>query len=279
MRIAHRLSIALAAVACAAPSAVLAATWGHGTTAAACYTSSISAATTAYTNGTCTVAAAGADAATAGSAQLRAYANYGTNSNGTLNNNWRAASFTNQGPDSGYGINNRQSADAGEGTSPEHAIDNDFYTDAVAYGFSKSTVLESVKIGWSGTDGDISVLYYAGTGDAFAAMGTWGTASGFAASGWKLLNHYNVAGGINSSNVDVGLNNVNKVSSSFWMVTAYNSAFGTTGFNSVSSGRDYFKLLSVSGTTAQSRVSEPGALALAGLAMGGMVLLRRRARR
>lgn len=274
MSIAHRLSIAIAAT-CLAPLAAQAATWGHSTTASACYTSSISAANTAYNNGTCTVTATGTDALTAGGAQLRAYANYG--SGGT----WRAASFTNQGSTSGYGINNRQSGDTGEGTSPEHAIDNDGFTDAIAYSFQKSTVLESVRIGWSGTDGDFSVLYYAGTGDAFAAMSSWGTETGFAASGWKLLNHYNVGANITSPDVDVSLNNSgqNKVSSSFWMVTAYNSAFGTTGFNSVSNGRDFFKLLSVSGQTAQSKVSEPGALALAGLAMGGMVLMRRRARR
>lgn len=271
MSIVHRLSIAAAALACLAPSVAMAATWGYGTTASACYTGSLSSATTVQNAGTCEITATGDGAATAGNAELRAYANYGGT---TSQRHWRVASLTNQGSGSGYGVNNRQSADTGEGVSPEHAVDNDYFTDAIAYGFDKSTILESVRIGWSGTDGDISVLYYDGTGDAFASMGNWGTASGFAASGWKLLSHYNVAGGISSPDVDVDLKNTGNISSSFWLVTAYNSAFGSTG--SWSSGKDYFKLLSVSGRTPQSDVAEPGALALAGLALGGMVVLRRR---
>lgn len=253
-----------------AASTAQAATWGHSGTASACYTSSITNATNVQNAGTCVVTASGPDAATAGNAELRAYSN---SRNGAR---WRAASLTDQGSNSGYGVNNRQSLDSGEGSSPEHAIDNDYYIDAVAYKFANSTMLQNVTLGWSSNDADFSVLYYDGDGDAFAAMANWGTgAADFAASGWKLLSHYNVSAA-GDTNISVGLNN-NTVSSSFWMVTAYSSAFGNIG--SSSNGKDYFKLLSVSGTKTEpprQEVSEPGALALAGISLFGMLALRRR---
>ncbi len=275
MTLAQRLSTLAALVACATPVSTLAATWGYSTTASACYTSSIANATSVQNAGTCKITATGADAAQAGGAELRAYANYGSGSG--FSGRWRAASLTNQGGASGYGINNRQSSDAGEGSSPEHAIDNDGFIDAVAYKFDNSTILQQVTIGWSSNDSDFSVLYYDGNGDAFASMQAWGTgAVDFANSGWKLLNHYNVAAQ-GDTDILVNLNNTT-VSSSFWMVTAYSSAFGGSALDTK---KDYFKLLSVGGIREPERneTPEPGALALAGLALAGIAVQRRRRNR
>lgn len=79
------------------------------------------------------------------------------------------------------------------------------------------------------------------------------------------------AGGIDNPDIHYGVNS-NNLSSSFWLITAYNSAFGGT---SLSTGNDAIKVLGVS-TGVATGVSAPGTLALAGLALVGMGALRRR---
>ena len=71
------------------------------------------------------------------------------------------------------------------------------------------------------------------------------------------------------------------VGSSWWLITAYNTNFGT-GTN-LTQGDDYFKLLAVAGTACTGtvtqcgpkRVPEPGSLALASLAIFGVIYTRR----
>lgn len=75
-------------------------------------------------------------------------------------------------------------------------------------------------------------------------------------------------------NQTINLVNSGGLSSSYWLVSAYSTAFGgpQVGTGVLSNGNDYFKLLSFSGTTA---VSEPGVLALAGLGLFGVAWSRR----
>lgn len=182
---------------------------------------------------------------------------------------WAAATLTSHS--GGFGVNNGNGADGGEGTNPEHAIDNDYFVDAVRFQFGQSTSLASVSMGWSTTDSDFSVLAWTGgnVGAGGPAMGTLNSMAG-----WTVVGNYAAVRAPDGSSTTT-INSTN-VTSSFWLITAYNSAFGT-GTN-LSNGNDFFKLLSVSGSTntPSTRVSEPGALALAGLGLFGAAVVRRR---
>jgi MYXO-CTERM domain-containing protein len=181
---------------------------------------------------------------------------------------WAAATLTNQGG-SGFGVNNGNSADVGEGGSPEHALDNDGFVDAVRFQFAQSTTLSAVRTGWMTTDADFTVLAWTGAGAV--NMGSLNNvANTRSMAGWTVVGNY-------ATSAAGTTNFTTSVSSSFWLITAYNSAFGT-GSN-LNNGNDFFKLLSVSGhtnTSTNNRVSEPGALALAGLGLMGAAVVRRR---
>lgn len=172
---------------------------------------------------------------------------------------------------SGIGI----SPDSGEYSS-EHGIDNLGNSDAVVLSFTQSTILNSVRIGWTGgNDSDISVLRWvgdasgptAGAGPNMADM-KWDT---LAASGWELVGSYSDLG-----TVARDLGNTTK-GSSWWMVSAYNSTYGgsikkpTAGGSEFDYGDDYFKLAAVGGSLCTAGggvncggtdVPEPASLAL-----------------
>lgn len=240
-------------------------------------------------------------------ATVRGFSNIAT-SNGTVTNTsntsgmagyWSAATLTNQGS-SGLGGNHGQHCGSGtnaalcqdiqEGGTPEHAFDNNQRTDAAMFQFGKSTTLKQVTFGWSTTDLDFTVLAWTGNGvptmgnyfitntnnnlvagnqNMVVGQGNY-TATGAVNGGWTLVGNY--AQNALGSSQTFGINAQN-VSSSYWLIMAYNSAFG--GGSNLDMGNDYFKLFSVAGTSSQ-QVSEPGALALALLALGGVAYSRRR---
>lgn len=161
--------------------------------------------------------------------------------------------------------------------SPQHAIDNYGKTELVMLNFTTATMLSALSIGWYQYDADISVLRWTGQG---APDLTTNSTANLTSSGWTLVASRDVDPSYSWSFDGGGY-------SSWWLISSY---FGATvgsgddnayGGSKLAAGNDYFKLLSFTGTTQSGggsggSVPEPGTLALAGLALAGIVGAKRR---
>lgn len=181
----------------------------------------------------------------------------------------------------GLGITNGDiCCDSGEGSAPEHAIDNDGRYELVLFDFGDLLVdLSEITEGYSPYDADVSVLAYTGNGDPTSLDGTKysATQENLISSGWQLIGNYDIDSG--------GGDEVNPsdISSSYWIVAAYSPVFGTTcePVNACYDGNDAFKISTVTGTVIEptppsphQNVPEPST---ALLLIGGLLFLRRRA--
>lgn len=207
----------------------------------------------------------------------------GMTSNPTAGTTFAAAQIYDWGSTTGLGV---VASNENSGSTGPHSTDNKNGTDAIMLSFTNAVDLESIKIGWNGTDNsgtydsgessDISILAYTGKVPPSPSMSGASLAT-LTSSGWTLVGNYGQVGLLANNTANIS----SSITSSWWLISAYNVAYGNQASSSgqpLTSGNDYFKLLSVAGNNDRppNETPEPGSMVLLGAGLLGMMVLRRR---
>lgn len=172
--------------------------------------------------------------------------------------------------------------DAGEGSSPEHAVDNDQRLDLVLFdfGIGNSVALNDIQIGWVSGDADIDLLAFTGGGlnDPTLSGKLLTTSSeDLIANGWSYVGGYDLSPTDGAVNLDPdGAGPQQPFSSRYWVIAAHTNAFGTSCAND-SNGcphfNDKFKIQSVAGKLIGPPGGGPGIPVPAPVALLGLGLM------
>jgi hypothetical protein len=175
----------------------------------------------------------------------------------------------------GFGITSQSSGELNTSHDPDasspnyqHGIDDVSAYESLMFSFSSAVLMNSISIGFKGTDADATVLEYTGAGDPTTALLAGQSYASLLTSGWKIVGNL-----LNMSTAGPNaLNTAGAVASKYWMVGAY-LPIGANG--PADAFNDAFKLSAFTTTLA---VPEPGSVALLGIAGVALAVTRRRRR-
>jgi PEP-CTERM motif len=178
-----------------------------------------------------------------------------------------------RGGSQGLGVRNSSESSS---VSSSYTIDNATPgKDMLLLSFGSAVSLNQLSLGFVSGDSDLSVLAYTGSGNGATSVSGKSASNLVSGGGWSLVSQLSGDGSAGSRS----FNSAGTYTSSWWLVSAYNSSFGGSSL----SGTDYVKLLSVAGNLVTppptGKTPEPASLALVGLGMLGVWGARRRARK